>query len=287
MWCGRHARRRPRSAKSDRKFAARQPRHAPQGSPSQPASSARLRPTPTAPLATRRQAAARRHGAVRPAAVPPARHIGRHLDGARCTDPLATARLHGRVSGALPATAAARSAPSSSPPAAAPGRRAAARCAEAPLEAAVAKPMSALEQMELFEKRLKKQGKSEPKKMSEMEEDDRLEQGAHDQQPDGREWPVRPVQLRARSRHSATTTSTGHKVPEQPAEGAQARASRVFGGPSSRARGSRRARASGGDAENNLGGAMLRRGGARRPPRDEAGRPRRRAAARGAGAHGQ
>ena len=30
--------------------------------------------------------------------------------------------------------------------------------------------MSALEQMELFEKRLKKQGKSEPKKMSEMEE---------------------------------------------------------------------------------------------------------------------
>ena len=101
-----------------------------------------------------------------------ARHIGRHLErSALHRDHLATARLHGRVSGALPA-AAARGAPSSSPlVAAAPGPAGGgALPPEAPLEAAVAKPMSALEQMELFEKRLKKQGKSEPKKMSEMEE---------------------------------------------------------------------------------------------------------------------
>ena len=40
-----------------------------------------------------------------------ARHIGRHLErSALHRDHLATARLHGRVSGALPATAAARGA---------------------------------------------------------------------------------------------------------------------------------------------------------------------------------
>ena len=75
-----------------------------------------------------------------------ARHIGRHLERrALHRDHLATARLHGRVSGALPATAAARGAPSSSPlVAAAPGPAGGgALPPEAPLEAAVAKPMRA------------------------------------------------------------------------------------------------------------------------------------------------
>ena len=196
-----------------------------------------------------------------------ARHIGRHLErSALHRDHLATARLHGRVSGALPATAAARGAPSSSPlVAAAPGPAGGgALPPEAPLEAAVAKPMSALEQMELFEKRLKKQGKSEPKKMSEMEEamiDSNKARTINNQM----DWEcgqcgqfnfARSVSCHSCHHHvDKDTKYLSNRLKELKHE----RFSRVFGGSEqlSRAGLEAGAREQAVTAENNLGGAML------------------------------